>query len=145
MRAEQRRWVAHHPDYERSYRAAHRARIAERTRAYRDATREQRRIVLAAWKKANPEKVRQQRQRHAARLHAKAHPDLVLQQAATIVGASTSTLIYLYDPLREDLLAEAALAMLEGRDPREAVRRYRSTENAWGRKTRVLDWDPPAA
>ena len=35
------------------------------------------------------------------------------------------------DELRKDLRQEAALAVLEGRDPDEAVRSYRARERSW--------------
>jgi hypothetical protein len=41
----------------------------------------------------------------------------------------------MYDPLKEDAMSEAILAMLEGRDPREAVRHYLAAERAWTART----------
>lgn len=36
-----------------------------------------------------------------------------------------------YDPTREDAAGEAVLAMLEGRDPREAIHAYNRIEWEW--------------
>lgn len=46
-----------------------------------------------------------------------------------------TSLVTLHDPLHEDLLSEAVLALLEGRDPAEAVRAYGARERAYGRVT----------
>lgn len=61
------------------------------------------------------------------------HP--LLERARAIVGPRRTSLTTLYDPLHDDLVAEAALALVEGRDPVQAVRSYRSTEHRWGRLT----------
>ncbi len=55
--------------------------------------------------------------------------------AKRIVGPRKSSLVALYDPLHDDLLSEATLALVEGRDPSEAVRRYRARERTYGRIT----------
>ena len=52
-----------------------------------------------------------------------------------IVGPQQTTLVTLQDPLHEDLLSVATLALLEGRDPADAVVRYRARERAFGRIT----------
>jgi hypothetical protein len=67
-------------------------------------------------------------------------PDLHLghdlfEEARRIVGQRRTSLLTLEDPLHDDLLSEATLALLEGRDPADAVRRYGATERAFGRVT----------
>jgi hypothetical protein len=61
------------------------------------------------------------------------HP--LFDQARAIVGPNRSGLTVLRDPLYDDLIAVATLAILQGRDPAEAVRRFRSAELAWRRVT----------
>jgi hypothetical protein len=61
------------------------------------------------------------------------HP--VFDLAREVVGRNVSGLTVLLDPLHEDLLSVAALALLEGRDALEAVRRFRARETAWRRVT----------
>ena len=83
------------------------------------------------------------RTREYARRASRAHPPLpglhlghdLFEQARRIVGPRRGTLKTLYDPLHEDLLSEATLAILEGRDPAEAVNRYGSRERSFGRVT----------
>ena len=59
----------------------------------------------------------------------------LFELARRIVGPQRTTLVTLQDPLHEDLLSEATLALLEGRDPADAVVRYRARERAYGRMT----------
>ena len=59
----------------------------------------------------------------------------LFERAREIVGPRTTSLIHLYDPLHEDLLSEATLAIIEGRDPADAVRDYGRRERAFGRVT----------
>jgi len=64
----------------------------------------------------------------------------LFEQARRIVGPRRTSLIEVYDPLHDDLLSEATLAILEGRDPAEAVRRYGARERSFGRVTcRLFD------
>ena len=60
------------------------------------------------------------------------------EEARRIVGPRRTSLVSLYDPLYDDLLSEATLALVEGRDPHDAVRRYASRERSFGRLTRPL-------
>jgi hypothetical protein len=62
----------------------------------------------------------------------------LFEEARRIVGHRHSTLASLHDPLHDDLLSEATLALLEGRDPVEAVRRYGAMERSFGRVTAPL-------
>ena len=55
--------------------------------------------------------------------------------ARRIVGPRQTTLVALHDSLHDDLLSEATLALVEGRDPHEAIRSFRSREQAFGRIT----------
>jgi hypothetical protein len=64
------------------------------------------------------------------------HDGHVLFEAARrIVGPRRTTLVALHDPLHDDLLSEATLALIEGRDPHEAIRVFRASEQAYGRVT----------
>ena len=56
-------------------------------------------------------------------------------EARRIVGPRRTTLVSLHDPLYDDLLSEATLALIEGRDAQDAVRRYASRERSFGRLT----------
>ena len=51
------------------------------------------------------------------------------------VGPRRTALVELHDQLYDDLLSEATLAILEGRDPAEAVRSYGARERSFGRVT----------
>jgi len=59
----------------------------------------------------------------------------LFELARRIVGPERSSLVTLRDPLHEDLLSEATLALLEGRDPADAGVRYRARERSFGRIT----------
>jgi hypothetical protein len=59
----------------------------------------------------------------------------LFEQARSIVGPRLSSLLALYDPLYDDLVSEATLALIEGRDPSAAIRAYRAKEHAFGRVT----------
>jgi hypothetical protein len=59
----------------------------------------------------------------------------LFERARHIVGPRRTSLVALYDPLYDDLLSEATLALIEGRDPEEAVRRYGAAERSFGRVT----------
>jgi hypothetical protein len=59
----------------------------------------------------------------------------LFDQALQIVGPRSTTLVNLADPLYDDLVAEATLALVEGRDPQHAVRDYGARERAFGRIT----------
>jgi hypothetical protein len=59
----------------------------------------------------------------------------LFEHARRIVGPRRSTLDALYDPLYDDLLSVATVALLEGEDAEEAVRRYGARERAFGRVT----------
>jgi hypothetical protein len=114
-----------------------------------------------AWRAAHPEyRARQNRLRAERRrlngrgdrsAEYKARPSLALppipelhqghpffDRARAIVGPRRSTLTVLADPLPDDLIAVAVLALVEGADPREAVRRFKAIERAWGRITAPL-------
>jgi hypothetical protein len=59
----------------------------------------------------------------------------LFERARDVVGPRLTTLVQLHDPLYEDLVSEATLAMIEGRDPEDAVRNYGARERAYGRVT----------
>jgi hypothetical protein len=110
-----------------------------------------------AWRAAHPEyRIRQSRLRAERRLkgrgdrsaeyarrRSRAIPPIpplhdghdLFERARQIVGPRQTTLVTLHDPLHDDLLSEATLALIEGRDPHEAIRSFRSREHAYGRIT----------
>ena len=111
-----------------------------------------------AWRAAHPEyQIRQNRLRaerrrlkgrgdrsaEYARRRSRAIPPLppmhdghdLFERARQIVGPRRTSLVALYDPLHDDLLSEATLALIEGRDPHQAIRSFRSRELAFGRIT----------
>jgi hypothetical protein len=116
-----------------------------------------------AWRAAHPEyrarqnRLRTERRRHQgrgdrraeyARRPSRAFPSMpglhighdLFEQARRIVGPRKTSLVELHDPLYDDLLSEATLAILEGRDPVEAVRSYGARERSFGRVTcQLLD------
>ena len=59
----------------------------------------------------------------------------LFDRARDIVGPRRTTYVALHDPLHDDLLSEATLALIEGRDPHEAIRAFRAREHAFGRIT----------
>ena len=111
-----------------------------------------------AWRAAHPEyRARQNRLRNERRRRngrgdrsteyasrtSRATPQLpgmhvghdLFEMARRIVGPRPGTLVTLEDPLYDDLLSEATLALVEGRDPHDAIRRYGATERAFARLT----------
>lgn len=60
------------------------------------------------------------------------HP--LFDQARAIVGPDRSALTILRDPLYDDLISVATLALLRGQDAGEEVRRFRASETAWRRQ-----------
>jgi hypothetical protein len=59
----------------------------------------------------------------------------LFERARRVVGPRRTSLVTLADPLYDDLLSEATLALIEGRDPQVAIRRYGARERAFGRVT----------
>lgn len=100
-----------------------------------DSIREYRRGQQRAWRASHPAERALQQARYRQRRYYREHPERVLPAAMEIVGIRRSTLVYLYDPLHDDLTQVAAVALMEGRDARQAVKEYRSQEVSWGRKT----------
>jgi hypothetical protein len=117
-----------------------------------------------AWRSAHPEyrarqnRLRAERRRlkgrgdrtvEYARRRSRALPPIpplhdghdLFEEARRVVGPRRSTLVALHDPLHDDLLSEATLALIEGRDPREAIRAFRARERAFGRITCPLFLD----
>ena len=111
-----------------------------------------------AWRAAHPEyrarqnRLRNERRRRRgrgdrtaeyARRKSRALPPMpglhhghdLFERARRIVGPRRTTLVALYDPLYDDLLSEATLALLEGRDAEEAIRRYGARERSYRRVT----------
>lgn len=108
------------------------------------------------WRSAHPDEVRRASRESYARNHYRWHrasavatlppiPTLhhghpLFEIAWAIVPDRTPARPFVScgDPLDEDLRSEVVLAILEGRDPREAVDRYRSIEHTWKAKARPL-------
>src|SRR5687768_9713499 len=107
-----------------------------------------------AWRAAHPEyRARQNRLRNErrarngrgdrsaeyARRASRAAPPMpalhvgheLFELARDVVGPRVTTLVQLHDPLYEDLVSEATLAIIEGRDPKNAVRTYGARERAF--------------
>jgi hypothetical protein len=59
----------------------------------------------------------------------------LFEEARRIVGPRQTSLVTLYDPLYDDLLSVATLALIEGDDAEDAVRRYGASERSFGRVT----------
>jgi hypothetical protein len=86
---------------------------------------------------------REDRSREYARRRQRATPPIpplhdghdLFDRARQILGPRRTTLVFLHDTLYEDLMSEATLALIEGRDPRDAIRVFRSRERAFGRIT----------
>ncbi len=111
-----------------------------------------------AWRAAHPEyRARQNRLRNErrrttgrgdrsgeyARRRSRAIPPLpglhaghaLFDRARQVVGPCRSTLVTLHDALYDDLVSEATLALVEGRDAHDAIRAYRAREVAFARVT----------
>ena len=136
-----RAWREAHRDYHSAWRAGHRASETAR---------------LMSWRVANPDKLAAQKRRYAT-----AHPrpsldttplpspffgHALFDAARAIVGPDRNSGLKVWrDPLHEDLLSVAVVALIEGSDATEAVRRYRATETGWRRVTGPLLIDGIAA
>jgi hypothetical protein len=111
-----------------------------------------------AWRAAHPEyrarqnRLRAERRRQKgrgdraaeyARRRSRALPPMpplhashdLFERARMVVGPRRTMFAALHDPLHDDLLSEATLALIEGRDPVEAIRSFRAREHAYGRMT----------
>lgn len=118
-----RAWRAAHPDYRARQTELRRKRRAMHGRGDRSAEYAHRASrALSALAEMPPMHV--------------GHP--LFEEARAIVGPRRTTLITVYDPLYDDLLSEATLALLEGRDAAVAVKTYRIQEHRWGRVTAPL-------
>lgn len=130
-----RAWRAAHPDYRRREVARTARRRADgredRTAEYRNASRKrtQARAEVQPLEEIPP-------------LHV-GHP--IFEAARELVGPTRSGLTVYLDPMHEDLLSEAVVALLAGEDPVAAVRRFRSGEHAWRRVTAPITFEVAAA
>jgi hypothetical protein len=121
-----RSWRAAHPDYRRR----EVARTARRRAAGgRDSRATEYRNRARADARAGA------RRREAEAIPPLHTGHLIFDLARELVGPSTSGLTVFLDPLHEDLLSEAVVALVAGADPADAVRRFRSSEHAWRRVT----------
>lgn len=110
--------------YHRRYRLLHRDRINARSRARRAAA-----CLAQRQARHRAEVVRRARRRAGPlALPYLGHP--LFDQARALVGDPWYGAT-LYDPLREDAMSEVVLAILEGRDPAEALARYMAAERVW--------------
>lgn len=131
-----------HTEYMRAYRAANPDRDRAAGKRWRDSDLDHSRAIQKAKRdRRSPE----QRAARAAwqagwkrRRRYQTNAQLLDLDARAVLGPRTSTLIYLLDPLYDDLLQVAAMALLEGRDAATAVREYRRVEQAFQRKTAPL-------
>ncbi len=98
------------------------------------------------WKRANREKVAEQARRRAARLRMSAEPlpapytgHPLFGLARALVGPDPKAFMSsIADPLNEDLMGVAVVALVEGSDAAMAVRRFRAAETTWRRITASL-------
>ena len=115
-----RRWRAAHPEYRKrqsTLRAERRRRFGRESRAAEYAHRKSRAMPPCP---------------------APDHGHPLFERARAAIGPIRSTLTTLYDPLPDDLLSEAVLALIEGRDAAAAVAEFRRRELRWGRITAPL-------
>ena len=118
-----RAWRAAHPEYRERQRERRRQRRAAAGRGDRSAE-----YALRAAKR--------QTALEPIPLPHTGHP--LFDLARSIVGATRSGLTILHDPLHEDLLSVAVVALVEGVDPVAAVKAFRSREIAWRRTSGPL-------
>jgi hypothetical protein len=119
-----RAWRAAHPDYrkrQRELRADRRRRQGREDRTAEYAARAARRAAAAPSEMPVPHTGHE-----------------LFDLARAVVGPNRSGLTVWLDPLHQDLLSVATLALLEGADPAAAVKAYRSREYAWRRVTGPL-------
>jgi hypothetical protein len=114
--------------YHRAWRAAHPEYQARQNRLRNERRRQQGRGDRAAEYASRPTRAIPS----VPGLHA-GHD--LFERARRIVGPRRTTLVTLHDPLYDDLISEATLALIEGRDPEVAIRRYGARERAFGRLT----------
>lgn len=114
--------------YWRAYRARNRIRIREQERARRRAPE-----VRKARHQQEARRLQRRRAEREARVICPWTGHEFLALAVQLVPMSS------WDPdLSEDLRSEAVLAMLEGRDPQQAVRAERARHKAWEAVTTFL-------
>jgi hypothetical protein len=117
--------------YHRAWRAAHPEYRARQNRLRAERRRRQGRENRSVEYARRPSRARPS----IPRLHV-GHE--LFELARRIVGPRRTSLQTLYDPLYDDLVSEATLALIEGRDPTEAIRRYGARERSFGRITLPL-------
>jgi hypothetical protein len=124
-----RAWRERNPDYHRRWRAEHRA--SENARKARNRAL-----------KGRQERPRPSRAYQGPEIGPTHTGHELFDAARQIVGERRGTLSTLYDPLYDDLLSVATLALVEGDDPVAAVTQYRKKESRWGRGTAPLLGEP---
>ena len=112
-----RAWRAAHPDYRKRQNAMRAERRRRHGREHPVSTRPSRAVP------------------GIPPLHT-GHP--LFERARAIVGPRQTSLVELQDPLYDDLVSVAVVALLERKDPVVAVRRFGSLERMWGRVTAPL-------
>lgn len=128
--------------YYRAWRAAHPAYRARQSRLRADRRRRDGREDRTLEYARRRERMQRDRQlRHADTPVPALHVGHDLFEVAReIVGPRRTAFVVLHDPLYDDLVSEATLALIEGRDPHEAVRAYGARERSFGRVTcRLLE------
>lgn len=121
-RRHSREWRIANPTYYAQWRRDHTSAENERKRRWRETTRGR--------ESRRREGMRRRRSMPDVQLPGLfvGHP--VLEQAVALTGRAWYG-ADLYDPTREDAAAEAVLAILEGRDPKEAIHDFRKKEWEW--------------
>lgn len=123
-----RAWRAAHPEYRKREAARSAARKAAEPRPDRSAEYRRRSDQL-------------RHKREAERIGPLHVGHELFDRARAVVGPVRSGLTVLLDPLYEDLLSVATLALLEGQDAAAAVRRFRADEFAWRARTAPILWE----
>lgn len=115
------------------YYQLHKEETKKRSLAWKRSHPEARRRHDAKYQKKNPEKTREYRRRWWAKWR-KLHPGLVRVKKSKVRAELPD--VPMIAGWQEDQMQEAYLAILEGRDPREAERQFRTKELHWIFSTR---------
>lgn len=112
------------PEYHRAWRAAHREQERARKRRWR---------ATPAGRASRAREYLRRASRAAPPLPPLHTGHVLLDAARQLVPDRAPGARYQWreEALAQDLRSEAVVAMLEGRDPAEAVRAYRAREGAW--------------
>lgn len=139
-----RRWRASEAGkaYHASWRADHAEAEKARRKAWKEANREKVNAVKRAWYR-----LRRKNEPAAPIPDTHTGDHELFEWVREVIPSSSWTTrdqVSVFEIMNEDLRSEAILAVLEGRDPDEAIKAYRRAENEWKYKTapyRLDGWD----